>query len=539
MYILSLFEDEDSFYSASELIEKLSKKFGISNNYSRQLILRASTEKNIIKSSVPFSFKKGQYFYMHPSRSVTLETLTEISKKYRKPLYRLLILLKKNNGIISMYEAIKIAATPIVNHEKYKTISLNGDLKNLKELNFITIKTYVKTGEQFIIIKSEESNSDQLIRNHRDKMSEDTVFIVDIIRWLSSHGFIAGNPIYRRKENPSIGAVLNDYLFDIYSFSKTTGFFIGEPNKEENQTIMVADILLNRTYSDIDLHSFYDRVQSIRHSTKGRGSRKVIPIIFYMDIEDETKKQLNKLHILNFSMEDILGIKVRRILNNLQSLRKMIQDNYQLSEADSVKIISTIQESLHSIEESGQIDNLQNIKGDLFETLMFTVFTSMFIRANVEHSVFIKNPEEQKKQPYEFDLVIQGREEIIIVELKGFKNTTIINLGSKEQKNTVLWFFGKTYPIAKNYYFMNSSLEKRAIKGCYITSASFSEEALNKLEDFNGTSIKPNELDCYYDRKKLLKLLKEHKDLKEIRNTTGFVKTIEKYYLTEEKKNKK
>lgn len=313
IYIQSLFEDENSFYSASDLIEMLEKKFGITNNYARQLILRASNDKNVIKSSVPFSFNKGQYYYMHPLRSVSLETLTEICKKYRKPLYRLLSLLKKNNGIISMYEAIKITATPISNPEKYKTISLNKDLEKLKELNFITVKTYVKTGERFIINKSEESFSDELIKKHRDKMSEDTVFIVDIIRWLSSHGFITGKPIYRRKENPSVGAVLNDYLFDIYSFSKTTGFYIGEPKKEDKQTIMVADILLNRTYNNIDLASFYDRVQSIRNSTKlGRSSRKVMPIIFYMDIEDETKKQLNNLHILNFSMEDILGIKVRK-----------------------------------------------------------------------------------------------------------------------------------------------------------------------------------------------------------------------------------
>ncbi|MFC5591266.1 hypothetical protein ACFPRA_20495 [Sporosarcina soli] len=126
LFIQSLFKNKEQFFSATELIEILSEEFKATRNYARQLIHRAANDSKIIKSSAPFSFVKGQYFYMHPTVGISLNTLVEISKKYRKPLFRLLLLLKINEGIVSMYEARKITATPVTNKEKYKTISLRG-----------------------------------------------------------------------------------------------------------------------------------------------------------------------------------------------------------------------------------------------------------------------------------------------------------------------------------------------------------------------------------------------------------------------------
>lgn len=540
-FITKLFHDNsNNVYSAIELNGLISEEFKVTNNYARQLINRA-TRDNIIKSSAPFSFSKGQYYYMHPSKSVSLESLKHICQKYRKPLFRLLTLLEINGGVVSLYEARKITSTPIGNEEKYKTISLKSDLHKLREAEFITITTDKETKEQFIIYNSMEPISSQLISNHMENMKEDTLLTLDILRWLSNHGFVTGRPTYRRKDNPSLGAILNDFLFDAYSFSKTSGYHNkGKGNPEEKSVIVVLDILLYRNYSDIDLHSFYDRIQMLRNSTqKTTDQRKVIPIIFYLDIDDETKKQIRNLNILNFSIESILGIQVRKILSNIQSLRRLIQENYNINEKDSLAIIKTIQDSLVFIEESGQSDNLLNLKGDMFETLMFTVLSNMFINATVEHSVLIKNPDEPKKQPYEYDIIIKGRKEIIIIELKGLKNSTIINLGTNKEPNTLLWFFGKTFPIAKKYYEHNSELDKSSIKGCYITSANFSKESIEKLNEINNTKVKPKLLDTFYDRKKLLKLLKEHPNLEDLRESTGFIKTLEKYYLTEETKLKK
>lgn len=128
LYIESLFKERNTFYSASELNVMICEEFDVESNYARQLISRATKDK-IIKSSKPFSFDKGQFFYMHPSQQISLETIREISKKYRKPLYRLLTLLEINEGIVSMYEAEKITSTPVSNEDKYKTISLKKDLK--------------------------------------------------------------------------------------------------------------------------------------------------------------------------------------------------------------------------------------------------------------------------------------------------------------------------------------------------------------------------------------------------------------------------
>ena len=536
-FLKELFKDKASFYTAIELSDILCGEFSIKSNYARQIISRAAKNDKVIKSSKPFKLAHNQYYYMHPSSSIDFPTLINVSKKYKKALYRLLFVLDQNEGIISMYEARKLTSTPVYNQDKYKLISLRKELALLISLDIVIVKTDKETGIEFIIKKSEEHQSYDLIKTHREKMNEDAVFVVDIIRWFTKRGFITGSPIYRNKKDPSKGAVINDFLFDVKAFTQTTGFNIGNSDSQNEKSLVCMDILLYRQYRKIDLDSFYDRVQSIRHSTKPNNPpRKVMPIVIYQDVDEQIKTQLNNLHILHFSLQDVLGINAKSVLKNIQSLRQLIEVSYDLNKEESIKVIKTVQESLGLIEKSGQEDNMQNVKGDMFETLLFTIFTSMFPQDKVKHSVFIRKPDKPNEPPsnkeyYEYDLVVERNKEIIIIELKGLKNSTIINLGPYDKKDTVAWFMNNTFLVAKEYYKETPSLNKSHIKACYITSANFSKESLEKLNEFNASSIKPNDLDCFYDGKKLLKLLKENDKIEEIRDTTKFVETLERYYL--------
>ncbi len=430
---------------------------------------------------------------------------------------------------MSFYEARKAAATPVENIERYKLTKLDEEIKELISHDFIISIKDEERDISYIAIKELQDSPllNGLMKRHYDKMRLDSMFIPDILRWLREHNFIdSESPLYRRIDNPSIGAKHNDFLWDVITYTNTTGFSINV-GKKEKQTLVVLDVLVHREYLKEDLDGFYSRLQSVRNSTHS-GVRKVLPIIFYVDADEDVKKEIKRLNILHFSLQSIFGRNVTELIQSLDFIQKSLAKPIN-PENNSNDIIENVEKSLKLMDETGHLDNLQNLKGDLFESLMFVVILNLFPHnSRIEHSKIIK--------PFEYDVIVQRDDEIIIFELKGFKNTTIVNLGDNKTKNTVKWFFGKTLPHAKAKYTMPSTpfgYDKAKIKACYITSANFSKEAESWLENTNKSKLKPNKMDCYYDRKKLLSLIKSHENLESMRNSTGFVSLLEKYYLKE------
>ncbi|MBP2110502.1 hypothetical protein [Paenibacillus silagei] len=527
--IKELFSTKNTFFTASELINVLSEKLEISREYSRQIIKRA-VNKKFIKNSHPFKFKNGQYVYMGVTDTLDLKTLINISKLYKPSMYRVLTLLFKEDKLLSFYEARKAAATPVENIDRYKLTRLDDEIKELIHHDYICT---VKDSEKNIIYITTKEMEDSpllstMMKNHYEKMRLDSMFIPDIIRWLKEHNLIDSDMLlYRRTDNPSIGAKHNDFLWDFYSYTNTTGFSINT-GKKDKQTLLVMDVLVHRPYSKEDLDGFYNRIQSVRHSTHSE-ARKVLPIIIFNEIPQEVKKEIRRLQILNFSLPSVFGMKVSELIQRLTDIRKASAGTFH-TEDQSSDIIEDIEKTLKLMDESGQIDNLQNIKGALFESLMYVVISNIFPHnSRLNHSKMIK--------PYEYDVIVQRDEEVIIIELKGLKNSTIINLGDYKTNATVKWFFGNTLPHAKRAYTIPSSpfeYNKTKIKACYITSANFSEEALHWLEEINKSKLKPETLDCFYDRKRLLKLIKTHENLSSLRKSTAFIDILEKFYLKEQ-----
>lgn len=528
--IKGIFSKKDTFFSGTELADLLCNTHNISQVNARQIIKR-SAAKGLIKTSSPFKFQNGQFVYMGIKDNLNLNVLMKISKKYKQSLYRLLWLLNEENKVISLYEARKIMAVPVKNVEKYKLVDFDDEIKELIKNDIIAVKQDLERGIKYLVAKELEDDSwiNSKMNLHFEKMALDTLFVPDIIRWLRSHNFIDSNEvIYRRKDNPSIGASHNDFLWDAYAYTNTTGFSINV-GKKDKQTLVVLDIVTHRTYSKQDLSGFYNRIQSVRHSTHGE-ARKILPIIFFNEIDLEVKKEINNLKLLNFSIQDIFGVKVTDLINKLDDISKTLNDQFLSIEERTKSIIDNAEHSLNLIKDTGHTDNLQNLKGHLFESLMYVVVLNLFPHnSRITHSSMIK--------PYEYDIIVQRDDEVIVIELKGLKNKTIINLGDSNTNNTIRWFFAKTFPHAKQAYTSPNSpfkLDKSKIKACYITSGNFSDEAKIKLENLNKTSIKPKDIDCYYDRKGLLKLLKNHEHLSSLRKSTNFIDLLEQHYLKQE-----
>lgn len=526
--IQDLFSNKNTFYTATDLIDFLCRKYDIKNPNARQIVKR-SVAKGLIKSSSPFTFQSGQYVYMDLKSNLNLDVLLKISQKYKPSLYRLLWLFNEEEKIISTYEAKKIMGVAVENIDKYKLVDFKREINELINNNILSIKYHVDKNIEYLI--SSEWTSESYIRDqmnlHFEKMSLDVLLVPDIIRWLKKHNFIDSNNIaYRRIDNPSIGAKHNDFLWDVYSYTNTTGFSIGV-GIQNKQTLVVLDVLIHREYSKQDLLGFYNRIQSVRNSTHG-DARKILPIIFYNEIDFNVKKEIQQLKILNFSIQDIFGIKVTEIINKLDAVKQLLDDQYLPLEKKSKDVVENIESTLEIIKDTGHTDNLQNLKGDLFESLMYVIVSNLYSYRGdrIMHSVNLK--------PYEYDIVVQGMDEIIVFELKGFKNTTILNLGDSDTKNTVRWFFAKTFPHAKNKYAVPNhsyALNKSQIKGCYITSGQFSQDAKEKLVKINESNVKPTDLNCYYDQESLLELVKNHPQLGVLRKSTNFVCLLERYYL--------
>jgi hypothetical protein len=513
-FIKEIFSQEGTFLPAKELID---------------LLCERAVDKKIIKNSHPFKFKNGQYIYMAINDNLNLQTLLKITKTYKPSMFRVLSLLNKEDNILSVYEARKAAATPVENIEKYKLTKLDEEIKELIKHDIICT---VKDDEREITyIAAKELEKDpllpSLLRRHFEKMRLDSMFLPDIIRWLKEHNIIDSNlSFYRRVDNPSIGTKHNDFLWDGYSYTNTTGFSINT-GKVDKQTLVVLDVLIHREYSKEDLDAFYNRIQSVRNSTHGE-ARKILPIIFYVETNEEVKKEINRLKLLNFSLQNIFGTKLTELINKLDAINRALGKSLTL-ENHPEGVVEDVEKSLKLMDETGHLENFQNIKGDLFESLMYVVISNLFpYNSRTEHSKIIK--------PYEYDIIIQLDSEIIVIELKGFRNTTIINLGDNKTKNTVKWFFGKTFPHVKSAYTTPNTpfnYDKSKIKACYITSANFSKDAHEWLENTNKSKLKPEKIDCYYDRRALLNMIKTHENLSSLRHSTGFVDLLERYYLKE------
>lgn len=519
---LSEYLEKRLFESGINLNQKLVEKFKISTENSRQILKRAVAQK-AIKSSAPYTFGKKQYIYIFNDSDLNKSSIKSITKKNRPPIFRLLEAMDNNDGIISYYEGLKITAS-LLEESSTKVSTLDDILNLLYKLEIVYTKRDLND-VIYILYKYDGKEQSQIVENilmsiHYSKMILDCSVLPDILRWLGKTNLIINsNVIYRNKKTPAIGAKHNNLMWDAFAYTKTTGInpILGsKADNVEKQTLVVLDVLLSTEYSQYHLDAFYNRIQINRNSVLEK-TRKILPIIIYKTSSDLIKNKIRKLGILAFEISDIFGKRIYDILDKTQELSRIFKD--------SEHVDNTIESILNSISKAGQSDALRELRGTLFEFLMYPLLSNIYSNASIQRGKTIsRNNKEGIKESYEYDYIINSSNppEIIIVELKGYHSAATIPLGDFETKSSLKWFFNRTLPFAAKEF--NTEVQQgKVIKGVYITSANFWEDGKFFLDKVNKGKLKSVLLNVGYERETLLCLLKE-------RGFKNEIKIIEKFY---------
>lgn len=522
-YITDLFSKHDRIYLGGELREKLVKNCGKTNVAARKILERITT-KGVIQSSSPVSFSKGAFAYFSLKKVINFDDLLGITRLNRPPLFRLLSAIKKCGGVISYYEALKITSSPL-NTSKSKTLSLDNLIEELKFFKVVAI-TVDKHNVKYITANYVEPQLiDSILARHYALMMVDAVFIYDIITSLERLNLIDNRYIvYRNRKTPSLGAKHNNFVWDAFAYTKTTGIntVYGAKKAQTNkQALVVLDVVVSRNYEVFDFEGFFGRIQVLLNHTKKE--RKIIPVIVYKEISQEALKKARSLGLLTYNMAAFFGIGIYEVINNITDV-KLSEHTSQGLVIDPVQVIS---DTLDLIDETGNKFNLQNVIGDFFQSLMYQLFHQLYPNCNIDQSVKLPAMDtiDDKVKSYEYDFVIFSNRtnEIIVVELKGSMNDYTIKKGDYKKKNTLQWFFGRTLPSFAKHY--ETGLTKNLkVKATFITSGKFEPDGNVFLSELNQGQLKPNLIDTGYDGKKLIQLVNN--------NSLSLLKnTLERYFV--------
>ncbi|NQX67326.1 hypothetical protein HQN90_14490 [Paenibacillus alba] len=519
-WIKQYFYKQNKYMLGQELNERIQKKFGVTAVHARKIIQRA-VEDHVIKSSAPVTFGKGQYVYCYYKSVLHKRYILEIAEKERPPVFRLLTAIEKCNGVISFYEALKITASPL-DGTKTKMDTLSNILDDLSTLRLVKVINH--EGIKFIVEDyMSEDHAYQAAILHKANMELDCALLPDMLRWLTLHNFIDNQSyIYRNKTFPSKGAEQNNFVWDAYAYTKVTGYNTvnsSNQNTENKQMLVVLDMVIHREYDSMDVQGLYNRLQGVLHSSKNK--RKVLPIVITRDISIFAAKQLKSLGFLHFGISTIYGERILEIITSLKRIKHLQLLKY--SESD--QLTEFVANTLLTMEESGQEGNLQNIKGDLFEVLLYPLIKALYPNGSIESNKIYKDVnEEGSKFPHEFDAIVidRGLKEAIVFELKGHKSSKFIPKGPYDKRDTVKWFFNNTLLWAKKH--LENENPHFKVTACYMTTAQFTKDAVELLESYNQGDLKPKLAEVYYDGYKLLQLA-------ESRGLDHINKILRKHYI--------
>ncbi len=520
-WIKQYFYKRQKIMLGQQLNIRLQEEFDVTPVYARKIIQRA-IDDHVIKSSAPVTFGKGQYIYYYHNSTLHKSDILAIAEKERPPIYRLLTAIDKCNGVISYYEALKITASPL-DGSKTKMDTLPRILADLYKLRLV--KEIMHGGIKFIVEDYfSEEHAIQAIKLHKSNMILDCALLPDMLRWLTLHNLVDNQGhIYRNKIFPSKGAEQNNFVWDAFAYTKTTGYntvVASNRTTTDKQMLVVLDMVIHREYDSVDVQGLYNRVQGVLQSSKN--TRKVLPIVVTKELTIAAAKQLRSLGFLHFSVSTIYGERVFEIISNLKKIQQV--QLLQYSESDD-QLTGYVENVLHTMKEGGQEENLQNIKGDLFEVLLHPLIKVLYPNGSFEaNKIYRDTTQEGNKFPHEFDAIVIDRnlKEAVVFELKGHKSSTFINAGPYTKRDTVKWFFNNTFPWAKKH--LESESPDYKVSACYITSAQFTNESLELLRGYNKGNLKPQLAEVYYDGYGLLQLAQS-------RGFSHINKIIKKYYI--------
>ena len=527
-YLNDLFVKHRRVYMGDELKQKLVENLGKSASTSRKIVERFAA-KGFVETSKPISFGKNTYAYFPVGKKITFDELIGLTRNRRPPLFRLLSSIKSCGGIISYYEALKICSTPL-KKSKSKTPLLDHLISELTHFDAVTLQSDQNNNKYLVASFVNQSSVKQLIAQHFSLMMVDAALLYDVLISLSKFNLIDNSYIrYRDRRTPTKGQEHNNYVWDAFSYTKTTGINTTYGNKKNSpttkQALVVVDMVISRRFELFDYDGFNERVRVLQNNTKTE--RKIIPIIVFRDISSEALRKARAFGMLTYNMAAFFGNGIYEVIDNLK-LIKMSENAALTSPHDTVQ---TIADTLELVEETGNLYNLSNMTGDFFQSLMYQLFHDLYPNSTIEQGKKLPAMDDTigRKKKYEYDFVIQAinTDEIIAVELKGTMSNYAVQLGDGNKKNSLKWFFERTFPSFMQHYgpplYMNTK-----IRACFITSGRFDRPGESYLMELNKGKLKPASIELSYNGKQLLKLVNE-KSLHTLRHT------LERYFVQTDK----
>lgn len=519
------------FLAAIDVNDKLVKTFNVTPDNARKIVGRAVGQK-IIKSSKPYTFGKGQFIYIYNDYGLGKDVIKDISKKNRPPIYRLLELMDNSGGITSYYEALKITAAPL-QESSTKVVSLDDILTLLMKLEIVDKKKDSNEVVYIIYRKNETQipglTEEMMMAYHYNKMIVDSSIIPDILRWLGNANLLDNSTaIYRNKKRPHVGAAHNNLIWDAFGYTKATGInpILGaKADNIDKQTLVVLDVILADEYSEIHLDAFLARIQINRKSVT-MTERKILPIIVYKSLLPITYNKIKMNGLIAFDIASIFGTRIYEILNSISELSTLSMGNGYIEK--------TIARIFKTIAASGQVESLKELRGTLFEYLMYPLLTTLYPNASIlRNKILSRLNSSGKKEGYEYDYIIQANNppELVFVELKGYHSGAIIALGDTDTKNSLQWFFRRTLPFAEKYY-KEKLGNQIPVKAVFITSAGFWENGHEFLKTMDGKKYQSKKLNVGLDRQSLIALLKEY-------DFSSEIKILKQFYSKDEEEDSK
>ena len=523
-YLLSLFSKHNRVYLGDELKEKLVNNLRKTNVAARKIIERF-VEKGMVQSSSPVSFGRGTFAYYSLDKKITFDDLLGITRLRRPPLFRLLTAIKSCGGILSYYEALKISSAPLIK-SKTKTIGLDILIGELKFFNAIT-ETMDKNNVKYLLANYvEPAQFEALMARHYSLMLVDVCLLYDVLVSLTKLNLIDNRYIrYRERRLPSKGQEHNNFVWDAFAYTKTSGINTVYGKRKAGtvkQALVVVDMVISRKYESFDYEGFHDRIKVLLNNTKNE--RKIIPIVVYREISTEALNKARAFGMLTYSIAAFFGNAIYEVIDNVTTI-KLSENTVQTQVSD---VYTTIADTLSIIEETGNLYNLQNMTGDFFQSLMYQLFQHLYPNSNIEQGKKLPAMDDTvgRKKQYEYDLVINSNysSEVIAVELKGTMTNTTVQTGDYETKNSLKWFFERTFPSFQKHY--QSPLHRTTnVRAIFITSGKFEKEGSSYLSSLNKGKNKPAILNVGYNGKELIKLV-DQQSLYVLQNT------LERYFIT-------
>lgn len=286
------------------------------------------------------------------------------------------------------------------------------------------------------------------------------------------------------------------------SFSRIKNF------SQKEKAVAYIDFDISNEYSFREFNGFRSRIENACFSVQ-KGLRNILPIIICNYINVDVKNEASRLGYVMVELPTVFGREICRIIECL----------YSLDDENDPRILFDL---IQTIKNSGQSDNLGNLKGELFERVCRDILDRLIKEANsMTESNKIINDEE-------IDYIMRFSDEVIMFEFKSGKYALPIGKYNEKTKevsdNSFKRIFSKFDRFCKNYK------ADVPIKLCIISCSGFTSETKELAMQQNKHQSK--RIPLLVSGEELIKLCKTSSKLKDFKRE---IEVIEQFFIKPQK----